>query len=88
MRTLYSTYYGLTEKTPNWEDCTPFEPLRGVQTLERAGVACTGLVRISGDHSGDHSGDMLSDKDLEAWSRAPFEIFKGESFEIISRRYA
>lgn len=84
MRTLYSTYYGLTEKTPNWEDSTPFEPLRGIETFERACVTYRGLVRISGRESEV----ILTQEEWKNWERAPFEIFKGDNFEIISRRYA
>jgi hypothetical protein len=82
--TLYSTYYGLTQNIPSWDDTAPYEPLRGVTAPERAYVAHTGLVRISDRQSGIA---MVTDDDLQ-YQRAPFEVFKGEGFEIISRRYA
>lgn len=82
--TLYSTYCGLTQKAPNWEDCYPFEALRGVETFERACVTYKGLVRISGRESEV----ILTQEEWKHWEQAPFEIFKGEGFEIISRRYA
>ena len=84
MRTLYSTYYGLTQKQPSWDDTTPFEPLRGIQTFDRACVTYKGLLRISGREEDV----ILTQDEWKNWDSAPFEIFKGEGFEIISRRYA
>jgi hypothetical protein len=82
VRTLYSTYYGLTSDQPEWEDCTPFLPLHGIEPSERAWVGCTGLQRVSRPYGEDF------DPDFQKWKTAQFEIFKGENFEIVSRRYA
>ena len=85
--TLYSTYYGLTQNIPSWDDTAPYEPLRGVPTSERAYVTCTGLERIGREQIGDPQWPEPSQEYL-TWEKAPFEVFKGENFEIISRRYA
>jgi len=74
MLTIYHTIYGFTANVPNFEDCQPVSWLQSISPKERAMVGIAGLVGIPEDHP--------------EYGTAPFEIFMGDGFRIVSRRYA